>query len=429
LKNLIKNYQNSSLVKRIFLGAGWGILGVVVERLIIMLIGIIIVRSLSNAEYGQFAIIQSTLSMVGIFAGLGLGTTATKYVAELKLTNTQLLSRIFNLISHVSYFGAGFIVIILYVFSDFIARDMLNAPALSLWIALGAIAVFFNSVDGFQIGVLMGLESVKHAVISSVCAALTALPITIFLVKVYGFPGAVIALVVTAAIRWIISFQVLRHNIKKWNISRLPYRWKEEGKILRNFAFPALMSGLMIGPAHWICHAMLMHSPEGDKQMAVIGITTQWFYALMFIPAAANRIILPVLTDMLAAQEQDKSQRILRVTMLANLIVILPISMILVLISPYIMSLYGVDYRADWMSLVCAVLASAISVVCMPLGQFLAASSKMWIAWLINLGWASVYILSTYFLLGYGALGVTVALLIAYLVHALWSMSIALYKN
>jgi len=42
---------------------------------------IVVARILGKEEFGQLAIVQSTVGMLGVIAGLGLGLTATKHVA------------------------------------------------------------------------------------------------------------------------------------------------------------------------------------------------------------------------------------------------------------------------------------------------------------------------------------------------------------
>jgi len=45
---------------------------------------------------------------------------------------------------------------------------------------------------------------------------------------------------------------------------------------------------------------------------------------------------------------------------------------------------------------------------------------KIWYGWIMNLGWAIVYVGFSYLLLGYGAVGVAGALAIAYFFHTVW---------
>jgi O-antigen/teichoic acid export membrane protein len=55
---------------------------------------IIAARVLGRTVFGEFGMIQSTLNMFMTFANLGVGLTATKYVAEFRKTDPQRAGRI-----------------------------------------------------------------------------------------------------------------------------------------------------------------------------------------------------------------------------------------------------------------------------------------------------------------------------------------------
>ncbi|MDQ3920568.1 MAG: oligosaccharide flippase family protein, partial [Acidobacteriota bacterium] len=52
-------------------------------------VAVIAARCLGRKGYGELGIIQSTVGMFQVFAGFGLGLTATKYVAEFKRQNPE----------------------------------------------------------------------------------------------------------------------------------------------------------------------------------------------------------------------------------------------------------------------------------------------------------------------------------------------------
>jgi len=57
---------------------------------------------------GQLGMVQSTAGMFGIFAGFGMGLTANKHVAELKIKDPARAGRIIGLSSLVSWTTGGF---------------------------------------------------------------------------------------------------------------------------------------------------------------------------------------------------------------------------------------------------------------------------------------------------------------------------------
>jgi O-antigen/teichoic acid export membrane protein len=54
---------------------------------------------LGKTGYGELGMIQTTVGMFGVFAGFGLGVTATKHVAEFRRSDPARAGRIIGLSS------------------------------------------------------------------------------------------------------------------------------------------------------------------------------------------------------------------------------------------------------------------------------------------------------------------------------------------
>lgn len=67
---------HSPLARKMTKGALWSLIGALLSRGLTVFASIIIARILGTNLYGEFVVIQST---IGMFAGLGLGMTATKF--------------------------------------------------------------------------------------------------------------------------------------------------------------------------------------------------------------------------------------------------------------------------------------------------------------------------------------------------------------
>lgn len=425
IENFIRAKFANQTIDRLFHGVVWSVTGVLLERLMTLISMVIIVRLLEKDSYGLLAIMQSTFSTAGIFAGLGLGVTATKFIAELKAHNKERLGRLLGLVSLVAMLCGLCVIGLLMIFSGSVAHYVMDAPYVSGLIAIGAVSIWFNTLAGYHTGAMLGFESIKQNALGNFLAALIALPASILLTKYLGLLGAVIALVTTAILRYSFSafllHQCLVLNKIKVNYHNLHSEWQT----LKSFSLPAFLSGLMLLPAHWLCHAMLINSDNGKANMAVIGVANQWFYAVLMLPMAATRVMLPILSSLFAEGKNTDSKIMLRFSVISNVALLLPFAVIFIFVSPYLMSLYGDDYVASWPVVSIIVFAAAFSAISAPLGQVLAAKSKMWTALSINLVWALTYIILTALLLSKGAMGLAIALLVAYILHGIWSAVLA----
>jgi O-antigen/teichoic acid export membrane protein len=100
---------------------------------------------------------------------------------------------------------------------------------------------------------------------------------------------------------------------------------------------------------------------------------------------------------------------------------VVPIVAIACLASPWIMRAYGPTFADAWPTLVAVLVTAAVVAVTNPVGSVLAAADRLWLGFLMNAGWAAVFLVATILLVRWGALGVASARLVGYLVHAGWT--------
>ncbi len=415
----------SPLARRFVGGAAWSVLGAVVSSGVTLVMLMLVARLLGKETYGQFVVIQSTLGMVGVFAGFGIGAAAIRYVAELRALDTARLGHILTLAER-TVLGFGLIASTgLMIAARWMASHMLNAPGVGAPLAIAAIAVFFAALDGYQKSVLIGFESMRAFAIGTITSVIAGFPIMLLAANHYGLQGAAVAMVVNALIQASISRYQMVRELKKFEVKHNADGCLSEWPVLWHFAFPALLAGALVGPAHWAAQAMLANTPKGYAELAALGIAMQWFNVIMFVPTTTGRVVLPILTDHVTKKDDRRSRVILLYAMGANAIVAVPLAVIVGMLSPYIMSLYGKGFEHDYVPLVVAVVTAALLAIQIPVGNLLVAKSRMWLGSLMNLGWALIYVGMSYVLLDFGAIGVMAALGTAYSIHAVWLFAFA----
>jgi O-antigen/teichoic acid export membrane protein len=120
---------------------------------------VISARLLGREQFGEYGIIQSMVGMLGVFAGLGLGVTATKYVAQFRRLDPERAGRIIGLGSSVAIVSGGLLSLCLLACAPALAAKTLNAPALANELRTASVLLFFNALIGAQTGALSGLEA------------------------------------------------------------------------------------------------------------------------------------------------------------------------------------------------------------------------------------------------------------------------------
>jgi O-antigen/teichoic acid export membrane protein len=108
-----------------------------------------------------------------------------------------------------------------------------------------------------------------------------------------------------------------------------------------------------------------------------------------------------------------------------NAAIIIPCVLVLSLLAPYVMRIYGRDYKDAWPTLIVLLITSGIYALLTPVGEIIAAAGRMWLGFATNLAWAAVLIVATVFLVRWGSFGFASARVIAYSLHATWSFALA----
>jgi O-antigen/teichoic acid export membrane protein len=87
LRPVFNRIVNSPIGYRLASGVFWSTAGAVISRGLMLAAWVLVARMLGKTGYGELGMIQSTVGMFGVFAGFGLGLTATKHVAEFRRSN------------------------------------------------------------------------------------------------------------------------------------------------------------------------------------------------------------------------------------------------------------------------------------------------------------------------------------------------------
>jgi O-antigen/teichoic acid export membrane protein len=417
-----------SLGARLARGAFWSLIGTIISQGLGLVSSVIVARLLGKVGFGELGMINSTVGMLGVFAGLGLDLTATKHVAELRVKDPDRASKILGLSQLVSVFSGGTVSLVLLAFAPLLAAQTLNAPHLVNELRLGCGLLFLNALNGAQTGALAGFEAFKTIAQINLVRGLLNFPVMIAGVWLFGLPGVIGAMVVVAAVGWWINQRALQQECRRAGVI-VTYRGvKTEWSVLWRFSVPAFLSGAMVGPATWVASTILVNQPNGYAEMGVFNAANQWRTALFFLPGIFGSVNLPVLSSLLGFRDVAASRKVLINTIIGSAIVTLPVAALLVFFSGHIMAFYGTKFidRGEVLSI--TALTIALLAVQTPVGQVITAAGRMWLGMVMNLGWALVLLMGTWLLLrqGWGATGLALAYLIAYTVHGVWTFGFAL---
>lgn len=417
-----------SLRARLAWGAFWALVGSAAFRGLELVANVLTGRMLGKVAFGELGIIVSTVGFVSVFAAMGLGMTTTKYVAELRKTEPDRSGKIIGMSTLATIISGGLTFLILFFLSNLLAERTLNAPQLANELRLISSLLFFEALNGVQLGTLAGLEEFKIIAQLRLLRGIINLPLMIAGVWIWGLPGAVGAMVLVSAGACLINRYVLNRECRRAGIT-ITYRGlKTEWGVLWQFSIPAFLAGSMVGPVIWISNTILVNQPNGYAEMGIYNAANQWGTAIMFLPHVLSQAVMPMLASLYGVNDKQSTKKLLKISIFASALASLPIVSALVVGSKQIMGLYGPEFTGRGEVLVLVALTTALLAIETPVGKIIAASGRMWVGTVMNLGWGLTLLTCAWLFVqrGWGANGLALSYLIAYAVHGVWTFGFAI---
>lgn len=418
-----------SLRGRFARGAVWSLIGAALGQGANLAASVVAARLMGREQFGQYGIIQSTVGMLGTFAGLGLGMTATKFVAEFRTRDPKRAGRIIVLSSLTSVISGTILGVLLLSYAPLIAANTLNAPPLSTELRIASLLLCFNAVNGAQAGALSGLEAFRSIARINLARGLVTFPITVFAILLWKLPGSIWALSTSAAITCLLT-QV---SLRKWCAAagiqlRLSSAWSERA-VLWSFSTPAFLSGTLIAPVLWAANTILVNQHEGYAEMGVFSAASQWRNAIAFVPAAIAQFALPILSNLNGGRDTLRYRRALHWNLAITTTVSLAAAVPVAAASQRIMSLYGNEFQHGWLVLVLLSATAVLSSINGVVGTAILSAGSAWTGLLFNAMWASVLLCGCWYSVpAYLSSGVAGSMLVAYLAHTGWQMTYLQHK-
>lgn len=409
--------RESPLGYRMASGAFWLTAGAVASRASALAAGALAARLLGRSRFGELAILQGSLNLFSVFAGFGLGLTAAKHVSELRAKDPERAGRVIALSSAVSLVTGAAAAAALAAAAPWLASSVLEAPRLAGLLRLSAPTLVFGAWAGAQTGALSGFEAFRRLSRVQCLAGLAAFPLTLGGVWLAGLPGAVWGLVLSSAVACLLNRGALRAEMRAAGVPAARGGLGREWGVLWRFSIPAALGSAMIGPVNWLCNALLVRRPDGYPEMGLLHAAYQWRLAMIFVPAAAEAMLLPVLSSLRASADSAGYRRALKLNLaFSAALSVLAAAAVAVAAGPILRS-YGAGFDRGVPALRWSAASVVFAAPLTVLAQAIASAGSMWWGLSLNLAWGAVMLAASVRLVGRGAAGVAEAMCLAYAVQ------------
>ena len=310
-------------------------------------------RALGVEALGIYALGMTIVGFLGLFSGLGLPQSAVRFVASYAATGRGPQLRAFIIWSIALLVGANALAGALVVFlGPWVAEHFYHTPALSRYLKLFALIMFFGALTTFFGQVLQGYKDVsRRTVITNFVGTPLMMLLTVGLVMLGGgLRGYLVAQVLGAAV------VVVLLVVTAWRLSP-PTARKLRGPVLplesQVFSFGAVVFGIgmlefFLAQADKILIGFYTNARE-------VGIYAVAMAIVAFVPVAlqsVNQIFSPTIADLHSRGEQALLSRLFQTLTKWILGLTLPLATVTILFARPLMRIFGPDFEAGWIVLV-----------------------------------------------------------------------------
>ncbi len=400
---------------RLMSGVRWSLGLSIVGQLLSFGMNFVLARLVGRSAFGEWAAVQTTVAMISNIAQISMAITATKYVAEFRHTNTDRAAGVLRICSRVTSVTALVASVSLLVASPWVATHTLNARHLQLSVAAGAVGVFFQTVTGYQTGALSGLERFRALGVIGAISAVVQVAAVVALGAVAGVPGAVVGASLASAASWVLHRSALRAACAEAGIGQRR-SGSAEARLVFSFALPATLAGIVGAGAAWYSGIVLLDLPQGHSELAVLAAATTFKSVVLFFPAAAGRVVTPLLTNLRGSRDEGSYSHAFRFNLLLTTAAAGAIGLPMALAAQPLLLAFGRSFQDGALVVSLLAVSGVVEVLGIALYQEFFASTWMWAAFWITGARAVVLVVTTLLLVPlHGAAGTAWANLLSQL--------------
>lgn len=421
IKNLSNKIKSSNLGYRLAKGISWSMFGSIFGKGLMLIAFMFAARILGKEEYGKIGMIRSTITMFMTFSSLGMGLTASRYIAYYRDIDHDKTYQIYKASNLIALLFGLIISLFVFLFSKNISQASFGTCELSIPLKISVLSIFFSTISSAQNGALTGFEDFKSIGINLFCFGILQALLIILGAYFIGMNGVILALGISSASLCLLYKNSLKKKFSK--VFSIPVRNvlnKEIRSIFFHFSIPAVLSSLVSMPILWWAKTLLVRN-AGFEEMAIYDVAEQWNIMLLFIPGSISTIILPLLTNVLSIGTSNQYKKLIKINLMINGGITLLLAIIIIPLAPYILKLYGNNFT-NYLPLRIMLLTTVLQAINAVLGQVIASKGKMWIGFGVNLLWGIWLIIFSFLFinkLSMNAIGLCYAILISYILHSI----------
>jgi O-antigen/teichoic acid export membrane protein len=317
------------------------------------------------------------VTLAGV-AQLATGYTANKYIAEFHGVDRDRTARIIGFCTIVSVFTATIGLLAMIGGASWLAVHGLDKPQLRWSLVAASGMVFFFVLNGFQLGVLAGLESFRQIARGIALGAVGMTSACLTGAWLGGARGAAACLSVGAMLQWLAVRQALKSELAARDITPVYHELAQEKRIFLHFALPAALTGFISTPAIWIANSFLIRQPNGVEEMALFAAANSLRSLVLFLPQLLNRVTTTLLNSERGRGDRAQYREVFRVNLASSALIALAACAGVAVLGPWLLKAFGKSFGGAYPVLLLLLLAAIAEVAFQAVYQLVQSNEKMW---------------------------------------------------
>lgn len=367
--------------KKLTNNAAWSLASHLSSRGALILAAIILARELPTTEFAIYSYFQLTVSMLSAYAALGLGSTASRFFAEIGHEDNSESKKPLGSLFLASIFVSLAAAIIIFA----IPVQWLNSDlALPKW--LMAIGVAATAIGVVPAGAVVGLERYRTIMVTSCVYGIIILIASViaayYQATLVAMGGLVIAALLKAIWHSFIVIKIVgwKRLVENSNLSIYSFSY------IMQFAGPMFLVSLFSASGSWVVGRIILDGNNGHYSFALYSIGLQWYSLGLLLPAMVSRVILPTLVRV-PDNEHKQIKDIMRYGVFITLTASCVISLGAVGMGPVFGLMYGSQYEIGSLFIAAYMAAAIFNAPANTFGNALIARNRQWLWFFLILLW------------------------------------------
>ena len=368
----------------------WVFAGTLLSKPIQLATNVLLARLLGPSSFGLLGLATSMAVTLSLIAGMGLGDSSYKYVAEYYRSDKVQGARMASVIFWSAMSFSALLFLALWLLHGFWANRVFPFSVSSIVIALCLSLAWLNLLFAILGGIFAGLQHFRDFTIFSFLQVV-AIAGLVLVLGFGGTVGALLAYVISSAL-CIVWGLVRLHRTDRALIAWPGLDSFRELKRMLLFSTPIWIGSFALSPAVTLTFILLARQPGGDSQLGIFNTANGLRMLVVILPSIIGTVITPALIQEGGVSgDKDAFRGLLDKSFAAMTLATIPVLIICLFFSDPLLSIYGKAYAGSFRLFMPLVCAAGVGAVGTPLITVMMARNKTW--WSLAFGFLKALLL------------------------------------